>query len=370
MSILGVIFSNIHNKEMFEVSKYRTIASTPIGGRYRLIDFSLSNMVNAGITQIGVVTKNNYQSLMGHVGSGKEWDLARKNGGLVILPPFGFTDEVYNTRLEAIKSITSFINHSKAEYVVLTDCYHVCNIDYKDVLAFHKEKGADITCVYRECSDESQCYFPVNAFSLAEDGRVEKMDLLDQLNGTLKLSVDTWVLKRELLQALVIEAMNTNYNSFNRDILSKNLKNLKIYGYHFKGYFGNICNLKSYYSVSKDLLKKEVRDELFNQPGRAIYTKVRDSAPTIYGDEAKISNSLIADGCVIEGEVVNSIIFRGTKVKKGCRVENSILMQDTVVGENIVLNKVITDKNVQIKHKNELSGSDEFPIYVKKNGVL
>lgn len=370
MSILGVIFSNIHNKEMFEVSKYRTIASTPIGGRYRLIDFSLSNMVNAGITQIGVVTKNNYQSLMGHVGSGKEWDLARKNGGLVILPPFGFTDEVYNTRLEAIKSITSFINHSKAEYVVLTDCYHVCNIDYKDVLAYHKEKGADITCVYRECSDESQCYFPVNAFSLAEDGRVEKMDLLDQLNGTLKLSVDTWVLKRELLQALVIEAMNTNYNSFNRDILSKNLKNLKIFGYHFKGYFGNICNLKSYYSVSKDLLKKEVRDELFNTPGRAIYTKVRDSAPTIYGDEAKISNSLIADGCIIEGEVINSIIFRGTKVKKGCRVENSILMQDTVVGENIVLNKVITDKNVQIKHKNELCGSDEFPIYVKKNGVL
>jgi len=370
MSILGLIFSNIHNKEIFEVSKYRTIASTPIGGRYRLIDFPLSNMVNGGVTQIGVITKNNYQSLMDHVGSGKEWDLARKNGGLVILPPYGFTDEVYNTRLEAIKSISSFINHSKAEYVILTDCYHVCNVDYKDILAYHKEKGADITCIYHKCNDESQCYFPVNAFTLAEDGRVEKMDLLDELKETLNVSIDTWILKRELLQDLIIEALNTNYNSFNRDILSKNLKNLKIYGYLFEGYFGNICNLKTYYAVNKDLLKKEVRDELFNQPGRAIYTKVRDSAPTIYGDEAKISNSLIADGCVIEGEVINSIIFRGTKIKKGCRVENSILMQDTVVGENIVLNKVITDKNVQIKHKNELSGSDEFPIYVKKNGVL
>ena len=132
MQILGLIFSNIHNREVFEVTEHRTIASTPIGGRYRLIDFPLSNMTNAGINYIGVVTKNNYQSLMDHLGSGKEWDLARKRGGLVILPPYGVSDKVYSTRLEAIKGIMSFISYSKVDYVVLTDCYHVCNIDYKD----------------------------------------------------------------------------------------------------------------------------------------------------------------------------------------------------------------------------------------------
>lgn len=372
MAVLGLIFSNIHNKEIFEITNYRTIASAPIGGRYRLIDFSLSSMVNAGITTIGVITKNNYQSLMDHVGSGKEWDLARKNGGLVILPPYSNSsnDEVYNTRLEAIKSISSFINHSKAEYVVLTDCYHVCNIDYKDVIRYHREKGADITCVYRECTKEEDCHFPINAFTLDNDSRVVKMELLNGFIGKINDSVDTWVMKRELLQNLILESINTNYHSFNRDILSRNLKNLKVYGYNFKGYFGNICDLKSYYNVSKDLLKKEVREELFNRPGHAIYTKVRDSAPTKYGEDAKVCDSLIADGCIIEGEVRNSIIFRGSKIKKGCVVENSILMQDTLVEENITLKHVITDKNVQIKFKKELCGSDEYPIYVKKNGVI
>lgn len=242
----------------------------------------------------------------------------QKNGGLVILPPYSNTinDEVYNTRLEAIKSISSFINHSTAEYVVLTDCYHVCNINYKDVIKYHLEKNADITCVYRECMKEEDCHFPVNAFTLDEDNRVVKMELLNGFIGKINDSVDTWVMKRELLQSLIIESINTNYHSFNRDILSRNLKNLRVYGYNFKGYFGNICDLKSYYNVSKDLLKLEVREELFNQPGHAIYTKVRDSAPTKYGDNAKVSDSLIADGCIIEGEVKIQLYLEVVKLKR------------------------------------------------------
>ena len=370
MAVAGLIFSNIHNKEVFEVTKYRTIASTPIGGRYRLIDFALSNMVNAGISHIGVITKNNYQSLMDHIGSGKEWDLARKNGGLVILPPYGVSDQFYNTRLEAIKGISSFINHSNAEYVVLTDCYHVCNIDYKDILRFHHEKNADITCVYHKRVLNPDDYVPANHFVVDEDSRVVKMDIINSYDGEFDASVDIWVMKRELLQTLILEAVNTNYTSFNRDILSKNLKNLKIYGYEFAGYFGNISSLRTYYKVNQDLLNKEVRDELFNIPGRSIYTKVRDSAPTKYSDDAVIKNSLIADGCIIEGEVINSVIFRGTHVAKGCTVSNSILMQDTKLGENINLNYVVTDKNVKIKNKKDLSGNENFFVYVRKDGVL
>ncbi|MDD2492782.1 MAG: glucose-1-phosphate adenylyltransferase subunit GlgD [Bacilli bacterium] len=370
MSVLGLIFSNIHSKEVFEITQNRTIASTPIGGRYRLIDFTLSCMVNAGISNIGIITKSNYQSLMDHIGSGKEWDLARKRGGLVILPPYGVSNSVYNTRLEAVKGIISFIKYSKAEYVILSDCYHVCNIDFKDILKYHHDKEADITCVYHECLVCSDDYMPINRFALDENERVVGMQVLPIFSGNANISMDIWVMKKELLEKLVEEAIVTNYRSFNRDILSKNLNNLRIYGYKFNGYFGNISSIQSYYNVNKNLLRKEIRDELFYQPGRSIYTKVRDSAPTRYSENSKVVNSLIADGCMIEGEVYNSVIFRGARVGKGAIIKDSILMQDTIISEGKHLEYVITDKNVIIETKKELIGSAEYPIYVKKGGIL
>ena len=372
MDALGLIFSNIHNKEIFEVTISRTIASAPIGGRYRLIDFALSSMVNAGVTSVGVITKNNYQSLMDHVGSGKEWDLDRKRGGLCILPPnsTSFMDQNYSTRLEAVRRNRSFIAHSQAKYVILTDCYQVWNIDYRDVLEKHIASGADLTCVYRKSQKGEEYFLPTTAFTLDSDGRVVKMDLINKKNQEFNESVDTWVIKRELLLSLIDESFQTNYTSFNRDIISRNLNNLKVYGYEFKGYFGNIFNLQTYLKVNMDLLDKDVRDELFNQDNHAIYTKVRDSAPTLYKDGCVVENSLIADGCVIEGEVRNSIIFRGAQIKKGCKVCNSVLMQDTSIGENINIDYVITDKNAQIVSKKEMIGDIDHPIYIKKNGVI
>lgn len=370
MQILGLIFSNIHNREVFEVTEHRTIASTPIGGRYRLIDFPLSNMTNAGINYIGVVTKNNYQSLMDHLGSGKEWDLARKRGGLVILPPYGVSDKVYSTRLEAIKGIMSFISYSKVDYVVLTDCYHVCNIVYKDALKYHLSKDADITCIYHEHNISNSDFTEAKVFTLNEDGRIIKMDMDGKHVGAAKASIDTWIMKKSLLLNLIREAINTNARSFNRDILHRNLNNYRIYGYEYKGYFGSISDLNSYFKVNMDLLNKGVRGELFFEPGRPIYTKVRDSAPTKYEGDNHVVNSLIADGCEIEGEVINSIIFRGSKVGKGCVVKNCILMQDTIVSDNTNLEYVITDKNVKIMNKKEIKGSINDLVYVKKDGIL
>ncbi len=369
MEVLGLIFSNIHDSEIFEVTECRTIASCPIGGRYRLIDFPLSNMTNAGIHSIGVVTKNNYQSLMDHIGSGKEWDLARKKGGLTILPPYGVSDKVYSTRLEAIKGITSYITFQKVDYVVLTDCYNVCNIDYKKAIDYHIEKNADITCLYHmhTIKDES-AYNKV--FTLNDDGRITKMDFSCTEEGVKKASIDTWIMKKSLLLDLIKEAINTNARSFNRDVLNRNLNNYKIYGYEYDGYFGSIHDLKSYYKVNMDLLKKEVRGELFFEPGHAIYTKVRDSAPTKFEEQNCIKNSLIADGCTIEGTIENSIIFRGAKIGKGCVIRNSILMQDTSVSEGTVLDYVITDKNVSIMNKKEIKGSIDDLVYIKKDGIL
>ncbi len=370
MDVLGLIFSDIQNKESFEVTTDRTIASVPIGGRYRLIDFALSQFSNAGIKNVGVVTKNNYQSLMGHVGSGKEWDLARKNGGLVILPPYSVNTESYNSRLNAVKGIMPFINHSRDEYVIMTDCYHICNIDIKDVLQYHIEKGADITCVYYNEDVKEDTYFPIKLMETNEDGRVTRFDIVDDYQGKCAKSLDIWVMKREILQNIIHESMNTNYTSFNRDIFHRNVNNLKIYGYEYQGYFGNIYDLKSYFNVNKDLLKEDVRNQLFYNPGKPIYTKIRDSAPTKYGRYAKVENSFIADGCHIEGEVYDSVLFRGTKVAKGCVVRNSILYQDTNISGNAHIEYVITDKKASIETKKELIGDINNLIYVKKGGVL
>lgn len=370
MATLGLIFSNIHDQENFDITRERTIASIPVGGRYRLIDFALSSMVNNNIRRIGVVTKNNYQSLMDHVGSGKDWDLARKRGGLTILPPYGTTNDFYNSRLEALKSIIRFIDFTNEEYVVLTDCYHVCNIDYKPVFLQHLSTGADITCMYRPQQVKKDDFKPVNVFTLDENKRIIEMNAYHDFTGTANRSIDTWIMKRELLSCLVHDAIKKQYRSFNRDILGENLKTLKIYGYNFTNYFSSISSMRSYYELNMDLLNPQIREELFNQKGRSIYTKVRDSAPTKYGEHALVSNSLIADGCCIDGIVENSVLFRGTTIKKGVEVKNSIIMQGTQIGENAKLNYIIADKNVTITDGVTLHASSKNPLYIKKGETI
>ncbi len=370
MDVLGLIFSDIQNKESFEVTTDRTIASVPVGGRYRLIDFVLSHLSNAGVKNVGIITKNNYQSLMGHVGAGKEWDLARKNGGLVLLPPYSVNTDSYTSKLSAIKGVMPYLDHSHDEYVIMTDCYHICNVDYTDLLEKHIQSGADITGVYSKTSTNDDTYFPIKKVDLDKNGRFVKLDILDEYQGEYNASLGIWVMKLDFLRQIVRESVQTNYQTFSRDVIKNNVNNYKIRGYEYTGYFGNIYDLDSYYKVNKDLLKDEVRQELFYSPGRPIYTKVRDSAPTKYGKNAKVENSLIADGCVIEGEVYNSVLFRGTKVAAGCVVKDSILFQDTTIGGNVKVEYVITDKKVSITNKKELIGSEDNLIYVKKGGVL
>ncbi len=370
MATLGLIFSNIHDQENFDVTKNRTIASTPVGGRYRLIDFSLSSMVNNNISHIGVVTKNNYQSLMDHVGSGKDWDLARKRGGLTILPPYGTTCDFYNSRLEALKTIVRFIDKSPEEYVVLTDCYHVCNIDYRPVFRKHFDSGADITCMYRNHIVKEDEYKPVTVFTLDQEDRIVGMNSYQSFVGMASTSIDTWVMKKELLSRLVHDAIDRGLKSFNREIIKENLDRLRIVGYNFTGYFGSLSSMKTYYEVNMDLLKPAVRDELFNQEGRSIYTKVRDSAPTKYEDHAYVEDSMIADGCMIDGEVTSSVLFRGSVIEKNVKVNHSILMQGTIVGEDSQISYVITDKEVTIRPKTILHGSPEQPVYLKKGEIV
>lgn len=371
MSTVGIVFSNIHDDLVPELTRNRTIASVPFGGRYRLVDFALSNMVNSGISKVGVITKSNYQSLMDHVGSGKEWDLARKNGGLIILPPYGDRDSssIYNTRLQALKGILSFLQRSTEDYVVMTDCNCVCKVDYDKILESHIKRKADITLVYKEKQlAKGERIQKSSVFTLDEESRITEIVSSDNIDGNINLFLNIFVMKKTLLQNIVLDAIARGLHHFTGDILSKNLKSLKIYGYKYDGYFQTINSIESYFNQNMNLLKPEVRDELFGD--RSIYTKVRDSAPAKLLATANVKNSLIADGCEIEGEVINSILFRGVRVKRGAVVENSIIMQDSVIEENAKINCVIADKNVTIKSRRVLSGCETHPFFIAKGNMV
>lgn len=366
MSALGIIFSNIHDENLPELTVKRTMGSIPFGGRYRLIDFPLSCMVNSNISKVGVITKNNYQSLMDHVGSGKDWDLARKNGGLILLPPFSsnYSDSLYQTRLEALKGIVGFLNHSYEEYVVMTDCDCVYTMDYRKVIESHIEHKADVTLVYRETSKIPQ---GTNyAIRCDENGAVLEISKIDGIssNSKKKVLANIFVMKRTFLINLITDAIAHGHHHF-INLLMRARKGMRVFGYACESEIFHIDSMMGYYRTNMKLLDAKVRDSLFGD--NAVYTKVRDSAPTKYGSASIVNNSLIADGCVIEGEVENSILFRGVKVKRGAVVKNCILMQNTQVSENATVNCIITDKNVLIKERSILSGSDEHPFYLSKN---
>lgn len=369
MSALGIVFSNIHDKNVPELTDKRTMASIPFGGRYRLIDFPLSNMINSGITKVGVITKSNYQSLMDHVGSGKDWDLARRNGGLIILPPFGADPgaELYTSRLEALKGISAFLRRSTEEYVVMTDCDIVCKLDYDAVIERHVATHADVTYVYARANAdeiEDEC----SVFEVDGEGRIREITQVQPGGGEVCRSLNVTVIKRSVLLSLLGEAVAHGYRKLTRDILAPRAATMRIYGYAFNGYYAPISSMLGYYRHSLELLDRPVRAELFGE--RNIFTKVRASSPTKYGSGAGVKNSLIADGCVVEGEVENSILFRGVKVGRGTAVKNSILMQDTVTGENVTLNCIITDKNVVIRDRRVLSGCETHPFYIAKGSMI
>ncbi len=370
MSMMGIIFSDIYNEYLGELTKNRTLASLPFGGRYRIIDFPLSNMVNSGIIKVGVITKSNYQSLMDHLSNGEDWDLSRKNGGIYILPPFGTgQSQVYKGKIEALWGTISFLEHSTDEYVVLSDTYVVANIDYREVLKFHQENDADITMIVRneELADKQETKDTV--VKVDEDNRVSDVMLNYNPVGKAKVGLGTFILRREKLLNLIYEAMSYNRVHFERDIIQRKYNELRIYAYDFDGEVLTINNVSNYYKANMQMLDKKAREEIF-RADRPIFTKVKDEVPTLYGDHCTVKNTFIADGCVIDGYVENSIIFRGVRIKKGSTVKNCILMQDTNVGEDAQMNCVITDKDVKITQGKTLTGAADYPVIINKGTIV
>ena len=374
---LGIIFPNIYDKLVPELTSERLMASIPFGGRYRMIDFLLSSMVNCGIDNISILVRENYFSLTDHLGSGREWDLVRKNGGLNIFPPFAQKSmNVYGGRIEAMAGILGFLRSQKEKYVVMADTNIAMNFDFNAMIDAHVASGADITVAYKKeelpadlatMRDDSSkgTYY---TFDMDDEDRINGIHINSQKSGVQNYGMNVYVMERELL----IDTINTAFIGggvyFERDILLPHLDDMKICGYEYTGYTSRILSLRGYFDENMKLLDDENLDALFS--GHAIYTKIRDDNPTRYIGDAKASNVMIADGCVIEGEVENSILFRGVKIGKGAKVKNCILMQDTVVEDGADLEYVITDKKAHVSEGKNLSGTDTFPVFVAKRQTV
>ncbi len=363
---MGLLFPNMGDGLLKDITNVRSIGSAPFGGRYRLVDFALSSMVNAGISKVGVITKKNYNSLMDHLGSGKAWDLSRKNQGLYYLPPLG-SDDLYEGRISSLADILSFLRASKEEIVVLSDCYTVANIDLDKMVKAHLDSGADVTLGYvktalQGATDRMMVW-------TEENGRVSDIVFNQADIAEGNFGIGLYVISKAYLMQMVKDAVGRNQMHFERDILQKHLNAMFVLGYEIKEKAMIIHSPEQYFAANTALLQPEVRNEIF-LPGRPIYTKVRDCAPAKYGLHSQVSNSLVGDGAVVDGAVKDSVIFRDVEIGEGAVIENCVIMQGATIGQNAVLRNLIIDKNVVIKTGKTLQGCDTYPIYIAKNSIV
>ena len=372
---LGIIFPNSYDSLVPELVSERLMASIPFASRYRMCDFLISSMVHCGIDNISIIVRKNYHSLMDHLGNGREWDLSRKKGGLNIVPPFAQKQvKMFAGRIEALESIKGYLKKQTEKYVIMSDANIAVNFDFNDLLNAHIKSGADVTMVYRkqeipkalirQSTEAMDLYY---ALGMNGD-RVSKIYINPSEDGEMNFSLNIYVIERENLIRLIDEAYVHGYTYFVRDILEKQIDQLDIRGYCYDGYVAHIHDMKSYFEENMKLLEEENLDALFSD--NQIYTKIRDDNPTRYINGSTAKNVMVADGCVIEGEVENSILFRGVKIGKGAKVKNCVLMQDTIVEDGASVEYVITDKDVTISSGKLLTGNDSFQVYVSKGQTV
>ena len=372
-NILGLIFSENPEASLGELTASRSPAAVPVGGRYRIIDFILSDMVNSGIDKVGITTGMKNRSLTDHLGSGKDWDLARKQNGLFIISPTENADGG-NRRLNGVDYINnamSYLKRSSQEYVMVCDCNTICSINFEDVAKFHFEKGADVTMVYTEVGElTSEQLAHHIMLGVDEDGGVTDIQLYPKRQKTNLSYMHMMLIRKELLIEITDDCLAHDKHSISRDILLANLKKLRFFGYRFDGYRKKIDSIRSFFEFNLDMLKPKLRKSLFGDEEKSVYTKVKDSVPTRYGTGAAVSNSFIADGCTIEGTVENSVIFRGVKIGRGSKIKNAVIMQNSQIMDNCSVENAVFDKEVILRSGKKLMGQGTYPLVIGKRTIV
>lgn len=365
----GIIFSYEKRSGLRELIEHRVHGSVPFAGNYRMVDFMLSNMVNAGVTDVGVIMHGKCQSMLDHLGSGKSWDLSRNHGGLTLLPAFAYAERretagQFRGKVEALACMLEYLREIRQDYVVLSDSDLIINIPLGDVLQAHIDSGADLTAVCTAAPGESHDTY----FTLAPDGRITDT-VYDVYAPQGYRFLNLFIVSKELLLEMVSDCAAHNQYSFRYNILQERGRTMKFYGYVWAGYAARIDTLQNYYDRSMELLDPAAREALFD-PSRPILAKENDDASSYVDPSGRCVNSLIADGCDIQGNVENCILFRGVRVEKGADVRNCILFKGTVVHSDAVVHHVITDKYVTIQPGCTLIGSGNYPLAIARGSVV
>lgn len=369
--LMGIINLSASTDKLKSLTEIRTIGSIPIGGRYRVIDFILSNMVNTGITNVAICTQGKARSLYDHVGSGKYWDLDRKKDGLYYFHPEASSIDIVQKKgdIEIFNSMVNYIKGSTQEYVLLSRSYMICNVDFEPMLDYHKESKADITIMYKRMNNNVRRFINCDTVNINENDDIISIGKNLGKKRFYNISMEMYLMKRELLVELIEEAIHLGDVDFLKQAVFKQIGDLKIKGYSFDGYLACINSIQNYYKSNMDLLKPEVQEELFHKD-TLVYTKIKDEPSTYYADDSYTQNALVSSGCVIEGVVENSVLSRGVHVKKGAIVRNSVIMQNSVINETANINCMILDKNVEVGEKRVFNGDMEHPFVIAKNAKV
>lgn len=368
-STLGIVLAGNSGPELGELTRPRPIGALPVASRYRLVDFVLSNLVNSGVDRVGIPTQTHYRSLIDHLGSGAPWDLNRRRHGLVILPPLGSgsAGEMQGD-LDVLNGILDYISASGRRYVLLTGSEILFNTTFDKMMEQHKATGADITVMYNTMPDCRELSHHVGLRCDAA-GRVTDLEIDPVRPFSSQISMNIYLMEREFLEYHINRCLSRGRHDFAKDVLLQEKDRLKIFGYEYTGYAGRVYNIASYYQCNMDMLDPAVSAALFEQD-EPILTKVKDQVPTIYGEEAQVRNSIVADGCIIHGTVENSIIFRGVQIDEGAVVRNAIVMQNSLIQSGVRLESAILDKSVVIRKSKVLVGQTNYPLVVGKNSIV
>ena len=367
MRAIGIILAGGNNYRMKELSNKRAIAAMPMAGSYRSIDFALSNMTNSHVQRVAVLTQYNARSLNEHLSSSIWWDFGRKQGGLFVFTPTITNDNSYWYRgtADAIYQNLTFLKNSHEPYVVIASGDGIYKMDYNKVLEYHIAKKADITVVCKDmpASNDMDRF---GILKMDDDGRIQEFEEKPMVANSNTVSCGIYVIRRRQLIELIEKSNKEDRHDFVKDILIRYKGMKRIYGYKMDEYWSNISTVEAYYETNMSFLKPEVRDYFFKQYPD-VYSKVEDLPPAKYNTGAVVKNSLVSSGCIVNGTVENSVLFKKVFVGNNCTIRNSIILNDVYIGDNTTIENCIVESRDTIRANTYHKGENGIKVVVEKN---